>query len=320
MDGEKAGMARNTRRIAVIGGAVIDRKYHARRELIMETSNPVEGHRSFGGVARNIAENLARLGASVSFVSLVGDDEPGRSLTANLSLLGVDASGVLVTPERPTAEYVAVLDPRNDLFIGLADMAIFDLLAPERLRSSLPSLASADWVLADCNLPAETLSMLIGLARHEDLRLAINTVSSPKALRLPVELARVGLVFTNLDEASALLARNGAVPGSAAGAAAALVEAGAGQAIVTEGAKGYAVASADGVQVAEAVPARPVDITGAGDAFAAGTLYGVLAGDPVAQAARTGALLAALTIESEMSVHPDLSRALLESQAWRIPT
>src|SRR5690606_2286804 len=69
-------------RIAVIGGAVLDRKYHARHELIMGTSTPVEGHRNFGGVARNVAENLARLGATVSFVSAVGDDLSGRELLA----------------------------------------------------------------------------------------------------------------------------------------------------------------------------------------------------------------------------------------------
>jgi pseudouridine kinase len=296
---------------------VLDRKYHARRELIMETSNPVDGHRSFGGVARNIAENLVRLDVAVSFVSIVGDDESGRSLAGHLRSLGADVSGVIVTAERPTAEYVAVLDPRNDLAIGLADMAIFDLLTPARLEKAWPTIASAGWVLADCNLPAETLSLLVERARREEFRLAVNTVSSPKALRLPKDLSGIDLIFTNLDEATALLGR---VPHSPVEAAPALLESGAARAIVTEGAKGYAVASVEGVVAAKAVPARPVDITGAGDAFAAGTLYRMLVGESVLQAARTGALLATLTTESEMSVHPDLSPQLLERAAGRIVT
>ena len=45
-------------RIVCIGGAVFDRKYRAKRELIAATSNPVNGFRSHGGVARNVAENL----------------------------------------------------------------------------------------------------------------------------------------------------------------------------------------------------------------------------------------------------------------------
>jgi len=302
--------------IAVIGGAVLDRKYHARRELIMETSNPVDGNRTFGGVARNIAENLVRLGVPVTFVSAVGDDESGRSLTAHLAALGADVSQVAVTPERSTAEYVAVLDPRNDLFIGLADMAIFDLLTPALLEGAWPRIAPAGWIFADCNLPAGTLAFLIERAKREKLRLAVNTVSSPKAQRLPKNLSGIDLLFTNLDEAGAML--GGADRRSAVEAASALLDAGAARAIVTEGAKGYAVASADGVVAAKAVPGQPVDITGAGDAFAAGTLYRMLAGEQAAQAARTGALLATLTTESEMSVHPDLSPRLIEEAAGRI--
>lgn len=295
-----------------------DRKYHARRELIMETSNPVEGYRSFGGVARNVAENLVRLGVAVSFVSIVGDDEAGRSLTGHLQALGADVSRVAVTAERPTAEYAAVLDPRNDLVLGLADMAIFDLMTPARLEQAWPHIALADWVFADCNLPAETLSFLIGRARRETFRLAINTVSSPKALRLPGDISGIDLLFTNLDEAGAMLGREGSL--SAVEAAVALLEAGAARAIVTEGARGYAVATAEGVLAAKAVPAQPVDITGAGDAMVAGALYRILAGEPVMQAARTGALLATLTTESEMSVHPQLSPRLLEAAAGRIMT
>ncbi|MBP0649740.1 winged helix-turn-helix transcriptional regulator, partial [Mycobacterium tuberculosis] len=52
-------------RIVVIGGAALDRKYVGVAALVPETSNPVTGHRSFGGVARNVTENLARLGAAL---------------------------------------------------------------------------------------------------------------------------------------------------------------------------------------------------------------------------------------------------------------
>ena len=66
------------------------------------------------------------------------------------------------------------------------------------------------------------------------------------------------------------------------------------------------------------VAARPVDITGAGDAMIAGTLYRLLGGEPVAQASRTGALLAALTTESASSVRPDLSPGFLDDAMTRI--
>ena len=98
------------KRLVCIGGAVLDRKYHARKPLIFETSNPVDGYRSFGGVARNVAENLARLEVAVSFISIVGDDDTGRSILRHLRDLGADVSQVITTTERPTAEYAAILD------------------------------------------------------------------------------------------------------------------------------------------------------------------------------------------------------------------
>lgn len=308
------------KRMICIGGAVLDRKYHARAPLIFETSNPVDGHRSFGGVARNVAENLVRLGVDVSFVSIVGDDETGRSLVRHLRDLGTDVSQIITTTQRPTAEYAAVLDPKNDLVLGIADMDIFDLLTPNHLDRFWPHLASASWVFVDCNMPAATVAALIQRKQGSRFRLAIDTVSAPKALKLPQDLSGVDLLFTNHDEANTILGiLDPSKRLSQKDAAEALRQRGAHEVIVTRGAHGFAVATERGVQQMRSVPAQPVDITGAGDAMIAGTLYRVLQGEPVAVAAQTGALLATLTTESTSSVHPELSPRFLTAGEYRIP-
>src|SRR5690606_30025428 len=91
-------------RAVCIGGAVLDRKYRAQRDLVFETSNPVDSVHSMGGVARNVAENLALMGTPTSFVSIVGEDENGRSLLKHMRDRGIDVSQVVTTGERPTAE------------------------------------------------------------------------------------------------------------------------------------------------------------------------------------------------------------------------
>ncbi len=68
------------KRVVCVGGATLDRKYCAPEPIVPHTSNPVAGYRAFGGVARNVAENLACLTADVSLVSMVGDDEAGHAL------------------------------------------------------------------------------------------------------------------------------------------------------------------------------------------------------------------------------------------------
>jgi len=308
-------------RMICIGGAVLDRKYRARSPLVFETSNPVHGFRSFGGVARNVAENLVRLGVEVSFVSIVGDDDTGRSLLRHLRDLGADVSQVIVTPQRPTAEYAAILDPANDLVLGIADMDIFELLTPDHLDRFWPHLASASWVFADCNIPAATLAALISRKEGARFRLAVDTVSAPKAMKLPQDLTGIDLLFTNHDEANAILGiADPAKRLPQTEAAAALRERGAVEVVVTRGAQGYTVASSGGTGDMAAVPARTVDITGAGDAMIAGTLYRLLQGEALDTAARTGALLATLTTENAASVHPELSPRFLASHEHRIPT
>ncbi|MDE1148157.1 MAG: winged helix-turn-helix transcriptional regulator [Azospirillaceae bacterium] len=307
-------------RVVCLGGAVLDRKYHAPAPLVAGTSNPVNGVRSPGGVARNVAENLALLGVPTAFISLVGEDEAGREILAQLRGRGVDVSQVAVTTSAPTAEYAAILGPDGDLALAAADMRIFDLFTPDLLDRAWPHLAGAQWVFADCNLPAATLALLVERARATGLNLAIDAVSIPKLARLPPDLTGISLLFMNLDEANALLGR---APGDGDGddalaAAQALRGRGTAGAIVTLGARGVAVATADTALHLPAVVVRPVDTTGAGDAMIAGTLHRLTAGDGITAAARIGTLVGALTTETGASVHPGLSPDLIAANLHRL--
>ncbi|WP_262267537.1 carbohydrate kinase family protein [Microvirga yunnanensis] len=296
-------------RVVCIGGAAVDRKYRALATIRPGTSNPVVAERSFGGVARNVAETIARLGTQAALVSIVGDDDNGHGLLEDLERLGIDTRRVTVSDAHATAEYVAVLQPDGELAVGLAHMAIFDTLTPALLHEAEPELGSA-WIFADCNLPAETLSDLIGLARQRALMLALDAVSTPKVIRLPPDLSGVGVFFLNLDEARVYLNRPEVAPESAAEA---LLARGAEQVVLTLGGKGLVAADSFGIRKVPAIKAGIVDATGAGDALIAATLVAMLKDAPLDQAARLGAVAAALTVESPVSVRPDLSFALLES-------
>ena len=306
-------------RAVCIGGAVLDRKYRAKADLVFETSNPVDGIRSMGGVARNVAENLALLGTTTSFISIVGDDEGGHALLKYMRDRGIDISQMVTTTERPTAEYAAILDTKGDLVLGIADMGIFDLLLPTHFERIWPHLAAASWVFCDTNVPAETLAALIAKRQGARFKLAIDAVSTPKAARLPKDLSGIDLLFMNIDEANAVLHRKAhETIDDAKEAALALQAAGAREAVVTMGPRGIAVAGTEGVRTFPAVRATPVDITGAGDAMIAGTLHRILNGEDIYTAARTGSLLGTLTIESTASVHTELSERFLEANMHRL--
>ena len=116
--------------VVCIGGVVADRVVTLHAPPVQGTSNPGAVVSSPGGVARNVAENLGRLGYRPSLVSVIGDDTVGTSLVSSVRAAGVDARGVRTVPSEATAEYLAILAPDGELVLGVAVMA--DPRRPDR--------------------------------------------------------------------------------------------------------------------------------------------------------------------------------------------
>jgi len=299
-------------RIVCFGGAVMDRKYHAAETLQAGTSNPVSSISTFGGVARNVAENLARLEASTAMISVVGDDESGRQLLRQLQLLGVDVSHVSINATVNTAEYAALLQPDNSLAFGIADMGIFENLTVEKLNADWPQLMSATWVFADCNLPANTVRELIARSRGSRFKLAVDAVSAHKILRLPTDMSGIDILFLNITEAiSYLRAQENTPPEHLVEE---LLSRGVAAVVMSVGEQGLWIADHQGIRHKKAIPATVVDVTGAGDSLVSGTLYSLLNGEPIDVAVGVGTYLAKLTVETDGSVRNDLTPALLKHQ------
>ncbi len=109
-------------RVVVIGGATLDMKGRPKKPLVSGTSNPGYIRVSPGGVARNVAENLARLGVSTVLLSAIGDDAAGRQILEVTEAGGVDISQVLITSEYPSATYVAIVNQKGNLVVSIDDM------------------------------------------------------------------------------------------------------------------------------------------------------------------------------------------------------
>lgn len=96
---------------------------------------------SCGGVSRNIAENLARLGLNVELITVLGTDFNAHMIEQNALSVGIDISHSLVVDE-PSSCYVSVNDVDNDMFVGVASMSILDKLTPEFL-AKISTLSTA---------------------------------------------------------------------------------------------------------------------------------------------------------------------------------
>jgi pseudouridine kinase len=294
------------RRVVCAGGAVIDVKFRLDAAAVPGTSNPGSVTTSFGGVARNVAENLAGLligsGAGVELVSAIGDDAAADGLLEQLRGCGVGVRNVAVVAGEPTAQYVAVLEPDGGLVIGAAGMRVLERIGIPALAAAWPD---AGWLFCDGNLSAEVLAHVLARARRTGLPVAVDAVSTAKVTRLPADLRGLALLSCNRDEAQAWLAHHHLEPaGEDAELARRLHAAGAAAVLLTLGADGLILVQEGQAERIPAVPAEPVDVTGAGDALIAGTLAALLRGADLSQAARAGAERAARTVESELSVLP----------------
>lgn len=130
--------------IVCIGAANVDRKFYVHKDLVAETSNPVTSTRSIGGVARNIAENLGRLGETVAFLSASGQDSEWEMIK-RLSTPFMNLDHVQQFENASTGSYTALISKEGDMTYGLADMEVFDYITPEFLikRSHLLKRLSA---------------------------------------------------------------------------------------------------------------------------------------------------------------------------------
>jgi pseudouridine kinase len=295
--------------VLVIGAAGLDMIGRLSGDFEEGTSTPARIRTAFGGVARNVAENLARLSQPCILLSAVGDDDPGRGLTAVLKEAGVDVSAVRVLPGQTTGAYLAVVDPRGRLRIALDDMNPLQAITAGELGKMEPLFQAAQMVFLDANLSAEAIAEAIRLAQKNGVPVSADPASRHLAARLIPHLGKLHLVTPNAGEAEILLGRRilQEDPADAVQAAQELVARGVCIAIITLAEFGAAYATREQRGRFPALSTTIVDPTGAGDALTAAVLFAVLNDIPLDEAVRLGISAATLTLRSRLAVAPDLS-------------
>jgi pseudouridine kinase len=294
--------------LLTIGAASLDTKGRAGQPIQAGTSTPGAIRISVGGVGRNVAENLARLGERVVLLSAVGNDDAGRRLLQQATECGIDVSHVLIDADHRTAAYLAVLDETGNLVVSVDDMSINrELITPSFVYRRRALFRDARMIVLDANLSPEALRGIFGLARKYDVPVCADPTTASLAPRLCPHLPALTLVTPNAAEAEALCEVQVADRESALAAAQKLVSMGVQIAIVTLGATGLVYATWQESGHVPAMEVEIVDFTGAGDALTAAIVFGLLNDFPIDEAVRLGTSAAALTLQSRETVCPELS-------------
>jgi pseudouridine kinase len=289
-------------KILVIGGANIDIKGRADDTLTLYTSNPGVVWRSPGGVGRNIAQNLATVGTSVALMTALGSDVDGTWLREDLEKAGVDTSPTIMLSRFRTGTYLAVVDVRGELIAAVSDMSIMAALTPTLIRQTISDIKDISMICVDTNLTPDSLTAVVESAKEQGIRVVCEPVSVVKAKRMMGLLSGLFAITPNQDE----LAHLSSMPVSSfedvVAASRRLTDAGTSIVVTTRGASGSVVVTAADVWELAAVKVRPVDVTGAGDAFTAGFVSGLVRGLAADAAAKYGHELAAKVVASDQSV------------------
>ena len=299
-------MAEGGGRIAVLGGANVDIGGFPVGALLEEDSNPGCVRISAGGVGRNIAENLARLGLETRLLTVLGEDSNGRMLLEDCRQKGIETGDCRIDGAGRTSVYLFICDARGDMRCAVSDMEIQAGLTPEWVGPRLKALNDMDAVVIDANLPEETLRLLA-----QELRVPgfADPVSVAKAARLRCTLSNLYCIKPNRMEAELLAGMQIRDAMDAAEAARRLNAAGVRRVYLTMGLQG-AVCAEDGrcsFLPCRAQAAR--NATGAGDAFTAALVWASREGMDLRKSGVAGMAAAAIAVAAVETVSPEMNRA-----------
>lgn len=293
--------------VLVIGAAGVD--YKGLPDVPLQSDTPGVVRVGYGGVARNIAENLARLEVNVILLTALGHDAAGMNIIQHGQAAGINLSHVLRCPDARTSSYLAILNPAGELVVSVSDNHIMDHIDAPYLESQHALFEAARLLVIDLNLNDATVAYVLDMAQRYAVPVVVDPTSPVRAARLCNLLDRIYMVTPNAAETTTLCGLT--IPAhdldSAIKAAHQLVTLGTEIAIVTLGEQGLAYAYSSGMGHIPAPSTRIVDATGAGDALTAGVIFGLLNDVPLDDAMRLGVTAASLTLQSLESVSPDLT-------------
>lgn len=161
----------------------IVKPFDASQRGASRTSMPGKAKVSHGGVGRNMAEVIARLGGFPSLFSAVGNDEAGEQLIRAAQKLGIGVDSVARIGRSRTATFTALLDGSGELVGAVADMDVFEKVIPANLQDFAGLFSHIDLVVCDANLPTETMEEILVQCSSAQVHAWFEPVSVAKAPR-----------------------------------------------------------------------------------------------------------------------------------------
>ena len=291
--------------IVVIGTTFFDMKGYPFETYVPAGRNAGRVVEVHGGVARNIAEDIANVGLAPTYVSALDESGLSADILARLARCGCN-TGYIGRAGNALGMWLAIFDETGEVVASISrrpDTGEIERILAERGDEIV---SRADSVCIEFDIEEPILRRVLDLAQRYGKKVFSPVTNMAIAAERRGLLSRVACLVCNLQEAGMLFAweLDGASPEEVRAALPErLAEAGLESMVVTMGAQGSVFAQMDGQSGwCPACEVEVVDTTGAGDAFFAGTAIGLTYGKGLADSCAIGARLAASAISSEDNV------------------
>ena len=303
--------------IVVVGSINMDLVANTPRILLAgETILGQDFQTHHGGKGANQAVAVGRLGYPVSMIGRVGDDAFGTELRAGLESAGVGTTGVATSPGASGVAVIVVAESGENSIVVIPGANAH--VTPADLDANIETISSAGMVLAQLEIPLETVLHLARICARENVPLMLDPAP---AAELPEELLKHVTWFTpNETEAAFFIAdsASGSEEKDTAELAQNLIAKGVQGVVLKLGSRGVYIAPANGVaESIQPFPVRAVDTTAAGDCFNGAFAVGLLMGKDPAESARFAAAAAAISVTraGAQSSMPSLDEVLAKINA-----
>ena len=287
-------MEQNQPKIVVVGSSNMDLVVKAPR--IPAVGETILGGNFFmvpGGKGANQAVAAAKLGAEVYFVAKLGNDIFGEQSLSNFTKASIRTEFVVQTGEAPSGVALITVDQAGDNVIVVAPGAN-GKLSPGDVEQAQPAIASSGAVVAQLEVPLETVECAARLADRSDVPFILDPAPAQKLSAHLLEM--VDVLTPNETEAQILTGINVTDEHSARLASERLLAFGVKVVILTMGAKGFLLADNQSMEFVQAMKVEAVDTTAAGDAFTGALAVGLARGKALRDAALFANHVAALSV------------------------
>ena len=298
--------------VVVIGASNIDIGGHPHRPLIFADSNPGRITVSFGGVGRNIAHNLSKLGVNTKLITAAGNDVLGREMMQQCINAGIDIEYSITDLDEKSSMYLYINDEKGEMSVAVSHVDIINVITPEYIDSVESVINNAAAVVMDCNVSHDTFIHLKEICR---VPLYVDTVSITHSEKIKGYLEGINTLKPNRYEAEYLTDIKIENPEDYYEAARSLIDQGVENVYISDESKGILAADRNGIYKIRRYPAHVISTTGAGDSAMAAIVWASLNGRNICDTAKAANAVAAITIEVNETINPHLNN---ESAVERI--